>query len=298
METRLTCPTCGANVRVATGDLRPSIPCRNCGTQVSQAVAPPQPAAARPASPPGNPPQAQSVPLPVGPAGFPPQAQPMPQPPYPGVGQHPNAQPGAYPFSYGPAGYPPPKKSAPRIILLVVLAVGVFAILVVAAIPLIVSKGSGVSATGSWHQHNSLAGGFRAEFPSAPREAARPMATPLGQRTMHRALLVKGMVHFEASYFDLGHGPTHEYYYDYDAAAMAIADMVKGKTVSQTPSYISGLEGTRVLIRLPSGNQSMCGIVRSGNRVHLIACENYPPSEAAMAARFVNSLSLHNPIAP
>src|SRR5690606_12328430 len=104
------------------------------------------------------------------------------------------------------------------------------------------------SATGEWFHHASPDGGFRVEFPREPRINSEPVPSRNGSLMMHRARCIAFQMHFEASYFDLGTGPTWTYEFDYEAAAKAIASKGNGRVISQVPHQVSGRSGSSAVL--------------------------------------------------
>ncbi len=276
------CPKCGATILVPDDYFKATIACAYCTTVVDR----------RTGALPGASPTA-AAPTAVAPAAAPTQ--------YPGSGQAPHTENpgggGAWPQYAPPPIYTVPpavqKKSHTKLIVGVVagtLVLAVAGVLLLAAIPLLVS--SGPTATGEWFHHASPDGGFRIDFPRQPQLSTGPVHSKLGSRTIHRARCIAFQMHFEASYFDLGKGPTWNYEFDYLAAAQAMASEGNGRVISQVPQQVSGRPGSAAIVSNGDGKQSTAVLVRNGNRVFIAICEGHQDEDREIVQRFLESFEL------
>ncbi len=272
------CPKCGAVIMVPDHYFRAQIACAHCGTAVDRRTGA-QPHAAMATNPY---PAGQPFPQQRGPASPAPLA-------YPGYGPQ---YPPQYPMQYPPQ-YPPPKSGKTGLVIGMVIgsvALLVVVVLALAAIPLITS--GGVDDSGPWHHYRSDKGRFEIDFPQPPTENSQPMQMQHASATMYRATCSGFAINFEASYFDLGTGPTTDYEYDYAEGARAVANSAKGRIQSQKSKSVGSHEGSVAILDLPNDRRTTMFMVRVGNRVYLVAVENHLADKQAVADRFIDGFKL------
>lgn len=280
------CPKCGAGIMVPDDYFRAQIGCAHCGTAVDRRTGA-LPGAAATANPY---PAGQPFPQQRGPASPAPLV-------YPGYGpQYPPQYPAQYPMQY-PMQYPPqypPRKSGSRGLVIGLVIGGVVLLVVVvlalAAIPLITS--GGIDDSGPWHHYRSEKGRFEIDFPQPPTENSQPMQMQHASATMYRATCTGFAINFEASYFDLGTGPTTDYEYDYAEGARAVANSAKGRIQSQNSRSVGNHKGSVAIVDLPNDRRTTMFMVRVGNRVYVVAVENHLADKQDVADRFIDGFKL------
>ncbi|MCA8913483.1 MAG: hypothetical protein KDB82_17460 [Planctomycetes bacterium] len=267
----LSCPSCGAQIDVPDNYFRATINCFHCGTpvkRISGTLFETEQAPAQPGRQYSAPPPSQQYPAPP---------------------QHYNMQ--GYP-GYPPSQYtemlPPRKSRTGLIVALVVLVVLVGAVI---GIGVWASSLGGVDASGPWHHHVSEEGGFEADFPGEPKLSTKSISTPLGSRPMKRAQFMPLNSNFEVSYFDID-SPGEQVEYDYGRGADAIAKEVGGRVTGNQPHKVDRYTGRVFNISIDNGRKTTALLLRRGDRVFVVICENHRISDQSAADRFINSFKL------
>jgi hypothetical protein len=221
------------------------------------------------------------------------QAVPQPHAPYPGGQQYPGWQ--SYPAPAYPmqVPYPPAPRSRTGLIIGLVLGGLLLAGIIALAVAVGVAS-SQLDPAGPWHTYRNEAAGFEVEFPVAPTVDSETVDTDLGRRTVNSAHCMVYFTRFDVAWFDLGSGSPSEYIYDYDEAAGEVAQDFDGRVVSRERRQFGAHSG--LLVKVADSQELYASVLmlRIGNRVYLVAVENYELDEQPVADRFIDGFKLLN----
>lgn len=196
---------------------------------------------------------------------------------------------------YAPPQYaagPVVRKSRTGMIVGICLGGVVLAVIVGAVVWGIMSPA--MELDGPWYHQVSEEGGYEADFPRKPHEFSEPIPTPIGSRTLKRAQYMTSNFNFEVSYFDMG-DRTGEMTYDYNSAARAMAEEIDAVLAPGSETRRVGSYEGRIFTMQHKGNRKTKALLlRRGDRVYVVLCENYRAGQQASVDRFIDSFQLIN----